>query len=84
MRPRVPSPGDKDYEAVRRIIDFLTRARQQFGFSQADIGLGSGYSTSGISELESMKTPLVSLLTLVRYVDAMDMELHVTLRPKEK
>lgn len=84
MRKRVPGVGDEDFTAVQKIINKFAKTRQQLGYSQSDIGIVSGYSQSGISELEAMKVPLVSLITLVRYARAMELELVVVFVPTKE
>ena len=83
MRKRKVEAGDPDFEAVQKIINQLARTRQKLGYSQADIGITTGYSQSGISQLEAMQTPLVSLLTLIRITDAMGLDFNVVLTEKK-
>ena len=84
MRKRVPEAGDWDYEAVHRMINNMARTRQYLDLTQVDIALASGYAQSGVSGVESMRVPLVSLLTVVRLYRAMGLEIDIVTRPMKE
>lgn len=70
-RRRSADRSAPEYQIVQRILNEAVLARQNSGLTQIDVSNATGYSQSGISTLESYKTPQFSLVTLVRYLMAL-------------
>jgi transcriptional regulator with XRE-family HTH domain len=71
------------YFAVRQVIADLKRAREAAGLSLSQVAAQSGVDKATLSRLESGKQLNPTLETLVRYAEAVDRRLCLTLAPRE-
>lgn len=76
-----------DHPAVlrtRELVDQMVKARQILNITQAELNEKMGYSQSGLSELESFHYPHFSVVTFIRYWDALGFDIKVTAVPKKE
>ncbi len=75
--------GLPEYRIAKRLLLEAMLERQNQGLSQRDLGELTGYSQPGINTLEAGKTPMFSVVTLIRYWLAMGYD-DVRLIPVKK
>jgi transcriptional regulator with XRE-family HTH domain len=76
-------PGTPEHRIAKRLLLEAMVERQNQGLTQRDMGKLTGYSQPGINTLEAGKTPMFSVVTLIRYWLAMGYD-DVRLVPVKK
>lgn len=69
------------HDAVNQVIRALRGIRKQAGRTLDDVGAESGIGKSNLSRLENHRVPDPTLDTILRYAQAVGMEMHISLTP---
>ncbi len=60
------------------VVNELRRRRKEAGLTQADVAARMGTTQSAVSEIESGATADPRLLTVLRYAQAVGLQLHLS------
>ena len=70
------------HSALRDAVSFLRAERERRGLSLNDIGERSGIGKSNLSRLENDPNPNPTMETLMRYAEALGVELRIMIAPR--